>query len=255
MISVRNLHFSFGHKTLLKDASFELQPRRIYCLLGENGAGKSTLLKALAGHYPEASKTIFLNNQPLGSYVKTQSLQQYLMFLPQMLSRAENFTCREFVATAFEKEFFAGVAGTEKARLRSRTHNMIHSWQLEPLQDELLHKLSGGEWRRTQLAFAFCRQSPILILDEPDGHLDFKYIKKLADECRLHVKDEGLILMATHNFDFAQSVGTDFLFLKDGSLHHFTQHTDLHPHLKKTYGVEFEKISSTTQSNFFKPKF
>ena len=49
MIKIDNLAFSYGPKEVLKNISMNLEPGKIYGLLGENGVGKTTLLTLLSG--------------------------------------------------------------------------------------------------------------------------------------------------------------------------------------------------------------
>lgn len=255
MIQIKNLALSFNQKSILKNISIQLEPGRIYCLLGENGAGKSTLLKCLAGHYSSTAQHITINKSPLSQLVRTLDLYQHLMFLPQALPRIENFTCREFVKTAFEKEFFVGVDAPSEIRIVQRLKDLIDEWQLHPFEHELVHLLSGGEWRRTQLAFAFARQTPFLVLDEPDSHLDFRHISKLANVCRNYVSDsQRSILMATHHLDFAQTVASDFLILKDGVLHQLSDVSNLKSELENLFQISFEEFAGQN-SKILKPNY
>lgn len=52
MIQIENLSKSYGSKTVLKQINFELEPGKIYGIVGENGAGKTTLFKCIAGLEP-----------------------------------------------------------------------------------------------------------------------------------------------------------------------------------------------------------
>lgn len=253
MIHIQNLTLSFGQKTILKNISIQLNPGRIYCLLGENGAGKSTLLKCLAGHYSSTAQQIDVNKKPLSQLLRTLDLHHHLMFLPQSLPRIENFTCREFVKTAFEKEFFIGVDSASETRLMQRLEELIDQWQLRSFEHELVHRLSGGEWRRTQLAFAFARQTPFLVLDEPDSHLDFRHISKLANVCRSYVSDkQNTILMATHHLDFARAVASDFLILNNGALNLLSDVSKLTSELETLFQISFEEFTGQN-SNTLKP--
>ena len=52
MIQIENLSKNYGSKTVLKQINFELEPGKVYGMVGENGAGKTTLFKCIAGLEP-----------------------------------------------------------------------------------------------------------------------------------------------------------------------------------------------------------
>ena len=49
LVRCDNLSIHFGHRAILSDADFSIEPNERVCLIGRNGAGKSTLLKIITG--------------------------------------------------------------------------------------------------------------------------------------------------------------------------------------------------------------
>ena len=49
MLTVKNLNIFYGHKQIIENASFSIQPGEIVGLIGPNGAGKTTIMKTLLG--------------------------------------------------------------------------------------------------------------------------------------------------------------------------------------------------------------
>ncbi len=58
MISINNLDFHFGSRTLYEDANLHIKPKDKIGLIGLNGTGKSTLLRVLVGEYKPDAGTI-----------------------------------------------------------------------------------------------------------------------------------------------------------------------------------------------------
>lgn len=64
MLTVNNLNIFYGHKQVIKNASFKIQPGEIVGLIGPNGAGKTTIMKTLLG-LTKFTGSILFNNQPI----------------------------------------------------------------------------------------------------------------------------------------------------------------------------------------------
>ena len=71
LITVENLHKSYGSKTVLDEVSFTAQPGQIIGLLGPNGCGKTTLIKILTGLIKDHTGTVRINNEEPGAYSKS----------------------------------------------------------------------------------------------------------------------------------------------------------------------------------------
>ncbi|MCL2728241.1 MAG: ATP-binding cassette domain-containing protein, partial [Bacteroidales bacterium] len=90
MISLNNIHVSFGGFDLLKDISFSISPRERIGLTGKNGAGKSTLLKIMMG----------LQSPTSGACVVPDKVQ--IGYLPQQMAHAKERTVLDEALRAFD---------------------------------------------------------------------------------------------------------------------------------------------------------
>jgi iron complex transport system ATP-binding protein len=72
MLTVNNISFCAGQRTLVSDVSFSIRPGEMIALLGANGAGKSTLLKMLAGMHKPGKGHIVFNGKSLIEYSTTE---------------------------------------------------------------------------------------------------------------------------------------------------------------------------------------
>ena len=59
IVSLKNIHKSFGEKKVLKGVDFDLHKCEVHALLGENGAGKTTLMNILYGMFPQTEGNIY----------------------------------------------------------------------------------------------------------------------------------------------------------------------------------------------------
>lgn len=136
-----------------------------HVLRGASGSGKSTLLLRLAGLLDPAGVSIGGAPPDPGSNVRL------------LLPRARDHLTRERVADECPASPFVPSALHER----------------HPLA------LSGGEAQRVALAKAFAVMTPVLLLDEPEAHLDDVGRVLLVEAIARRVKEGGCVLAATHD--------------------------------------------------------
>src|ERR1700742_4832480 len=178
LLTLQDIHLTFGGTPLLEGAEFAISERERVCLVGRNGSGKSTLLKIAAGAVEADRGTRFA--QP-GATVR------YLAQEPDLSGFATTLAYVE-----------AGLApGDDPYRARYLLE------QLGLAGDEDPARLSGGEARRAALARVLAPEPDILLLDEPTNHLDLPAIEWLEQEL------EGLrsaIVMISHDRRFLSNM-------------------------------------------------
>lgn len=183
-LSLRLHAASFAYRDdrpLLIDADLHLVPGW-YGLVGANGAGKSTLLKLLAGELAPG----LARRQPAACEVHR---------LDQRVDAPD--------AGVFD---FANAWDRTASRWRSRL-------ALEPEQFERWTSLSPGERRRWQLAAALWRGADVLLLDEPDDHLDGEARALLVAALRDFA---GIGVLVSHDRALLDAVTQRTLRLREG---------------------------------------
>lgn len=158
----------------LKNVSFEIRKGESVCLVGKNGAGKSTLVKLLGRLYEPSSGAIYLDDKDLRDY-DVEALRKSMGVLTQDFSKYL-LTVRENIALGCldrENDLESAQRAARIAGLDSRVERLPDGL------DSVLGKVFGngedlsiGEWQRLGVARVLFRNSPILILDEPNSWLD-----------------------------------------------------------------------------------
>lgn len=219
ILSVRDLSFSYGAHKALDGVSFEMRRGEILCVMGPNGSGKSTLIDCAMGiHRPERG-TILLDGKDVLSYSR-QEIARHAAYVPQNHSVAFPYTVREAVLmgrTAYLPAF--GSPNEEDEQLAEAAMRRIG---ISHLADRSYGSISGGELRLVLLARALCQQTPLVLMDEPTAHLDYRNeLRFLETICELSKTDGISVLIATHaphQAFFFESAGCDVstLFLREG---------------------------------------
>ena len=189
LLTLRDIHLTFGGTPLLEGAELSLSERDRLCLVGRNGSGKSTLLKIAAGLIEPDSGEVFL--QP-GTTVR---------YLPQEADFAGHTTTLSYVE--------AGLAPDGGAH-----HAAALLGQLGLDGTEDVSRLSGGEARRAALARALAPSPDILLLDEPTNHLDLPAIEWLEDELR---SSSAALVLISHDRRFLETLSRATIWLSAGT--------------------------------------
>ena len=217
MISISDLDFHFGSRTLYDKASLHIKPKDKIGLIGLNGTGKSTLLRVLVGEYkPDGgsismSKDVSLGflNQDLLSYdthesILTVAMQAFAEALDiqkridEILVEFENNYTDDLVEKlADAQERFEALGGyTMQAQAEEILEGL--GFSTEELQKPL--KSFSGGWRmRVMLAKILLQKPSLLLLDEPTNHLDLPSIKWIENYLAGY---EGAVIIVSHDRAF-----------------------------------------------------
>ena len=160
LLSLRNVTAAYTDRIVLN--AFSLDVHRGDCLhiTGENGSGKTTLLRLMAGLLQPMSGTVW------------RAPGCVLGYLPQYrrIDREFPLTVAEVVLSGLHQR--KRLIGGFKTAHRERAAEMMDLMQIADLAPRPINELSGGQWQRTLLARALACNPDLLLLDEPDTHLD-----------------------------------------------------------------------------------
>ena len=190
---------------ILPNISLKVKRGMKLILRGPNGAGKSTLMAALRGKLPLLGGDR-IENEKLRLGVFTQDLAQEL----DTSARAVD------LVTAYAREGKFGDITISDQQARSVMGRLGLGGE-KPLR--LVGSLSGGEKARVALSMFALKASNTLMLDEPSNHLDVECIKALATALHNWGKDDGAVVVVSHDRSFCESVGfTHVGTVEDGKL-------------------------------------
>lgn len=239
-IQLSNITLVLGAKRIFENLNWEIQSGQRIGLIGANGAGKSSLFKLIEGEYaPELGGSITRARLVTTGYLPQQpELDLTLTALDAAL--AGNPRVAEVHSELEKVETSLGdpqVYGDEKKLQRTleRQHQLIEEYHafggdsypervrslllgLGLAQSELtkpLSVLSGGQKKLVGLARLLLLNPDILLLDEPDNHLDLPgkmYLEKLIREY------DGTVVIISHDRYLLDAAVTHIAELEDGKM-------------------------------------
>lgn len=191
-LRVRGLDLDRAGRPVVRGLSFELPAGESLALLGPNGAGKSSVVLALAGLLAPASGQIFVNGRPLED-LDAAAWRAKVGWVLQHAgvgrgSLEENVRWGRAIDAQAWQRGTAGLAALVQQREAGWEHRLEGDGQ----------SLSGGEMRRVALARALVVRPGLLVLDEPEAHLDAGARAELA---ALIEASRGVctVLLCTHD--------------------------------------------------------
>ncbi len=208
MLTLQNVHKSFGSFSAVKGVDLKIEEGMIFGLLGPNGAGKTTLLRMIMGLIPPTSGEISLFDTFSPS--DTQARRK-IGYMPQQLAVYPGLSVFENVM------FFGRLYGFQSSELKQRTEEVLGLVDLLDKRDEQVAHLSGGMVRRVMLATTLIHQPSLVILDEPTAGVDPSLRLRFWNWFQELSKKGISILITTHHISEA-TLCQEVVFLRDGIL-------------------------------------
>lgn len=189
-IEVRDGNFFYAKKReqrpfiYASDINFTLERGQIMAILGPNGAGKTTLLKCITGLNEWRKGATFIDDKPLKSIPQKQ-LWKRVGYVPQAHKMVFGFSIEELVVMG-RAPYISSISKPRKEDY-AKAHAALEEVGILHLAQKSCNAVSGGELQLALIARTLVADPEVLILDEPESHLDIQKqvviletLKKLA---------------------------------------------------------------------------
>ncbi|MFC4409118.1 amino acid ABC transporter ATP-binding protein [Chungangia koreensis] len=214
MISIRDLHKSFGDLSVLKGIDYEIKEKEVICVIGPSGSGKSTFLRCINLLEEITSGEVYIDgmkvNDPNTDINKIRKevgmvFQQFNLF-PHMRV-LDNITVAPIKIRKMNPKDAEGLA-----------RKLLEKVGLSDKADAYPEQLSGGQMQRVAIARALAMQPKVMLFDEPTSALDPEMVKEVLDVMKQLALEGMTMVVVTHEMGFARGMGDRVLFMDQGLL-------------------------------------
>ena len=235
LLQLRGIVKTFGSRTILDGLDFDVEPGARVGIIGPNGGGKSTLLRIVAG----------LEEPDAGEAARRRRLR--VAHLPQQVEGDDRTTLETVHAArpdlaAIEldlsrvSEQLGSLGGDldRMARVLRRQEELVARWTAaggpgfegrarslllglveEDDLDRPTHLLSGGERKLVALAACLVQEPDVLLLDEPEAHLDLEARERMEALMR---EFDGAVVSVSHDRYLLDETVTEIAELDRGRI-------------------------------------
>ncbi|MFQ5759383.1 MAG: amino acid ABC transporter ATP-binding protein [Acidiferrobacterales bacterium] len=212
IVSLNDVHKSFGDLEVLKGISFDVMKREVICIIGPSGSGKSTLIRCINALNPIDKGSIKVKGQEVNE-PKLDKLE--LRKKVGMVFQQYNLFPHK---TALENVMMAPihVLKEDRNQVEERAYRLIKKVRLEGKENSYPGELSGGQQQRVAIARSLAMNPDIMLFDEVTSALDPETVKEVLVTIRELVEDGMTCMLVTHEMGFAREVADHIYFTDRG---------------------------------------
>ncbi len=251
LIHSSQLKVKIGNTLVCRDLTIECKAGEVWGVLGRNGKGKTTLLHTLAGLRPAISGEIFIQQNSIHQLTRRQIAQQLGVLLQH---HEDSFPCSVIETVISGRHPHINHWQWESRNDWDIAHKALQSVQLSHLAQRPVNQLSGGERQRVAIATLITQNPQIMLLDEPNSHLDLKYQIMILDYLfKLTKSAQKTILMTLHDINLAARYCDKLILLMGDGEVQVGEANELlsEDNLQKLYDYPVTRIDSENFPLFF----
>jgi phospholipid/cholesterol/gamma-HCH transport system ATP-binding protein len=216
MISLENVHKSFGPKVVLNGFTLEVREGETMVIIGYSGTGKSVAIKHIVGLLEPDKGTVFVDGLEVPKLKRRElyALRSHIGYVFQFAALFDSLTVNENVAMGLVK-----LGTLTPKEISARVQEALELVDLPSAGKTLPVELSGGMRKRVGIARAIAHRPKYILYDEPTTGLD-PVTAAVIDELMVRMQKQlgvtGIVI--THDMRSAYFIGTRIAMLFEGTV-------------------------------------
>ena len=217
----------------INNISLNIEPGRIFTLLGRNGAGKTTFVRICATQLLPSSGTVKILENDL--IKDTEKIRNNISIVPQEGRPLRALTPWDHVY------YWLRIRGFNKQESYTRAEKILREFELYDFRNRLAMYLSGGMKQKVLVAMAMATDSKLLFLDEPTIGLDPVSRRQIWKAIKEKKENGTTILLTTHYMDEAEVLSDDIVIIDKGIVISQGTISDIRKNIKENIKIEISK--------------
>ncbi len=212
MVSIKDLHKSFGDLEVLKGVSLDVMKGEVICIIGPSGSGKSTLIRCINALNDFQKGSILVEGQEVNDPdLDKLELRKKVGMVFQQYNLFPHKTAIENIMMAPLL-----VLKENKAAVEKLARDLIKKVRLEGKEDSYPGELSGGQQQRVAIARSLAMSPDVMLFDEVTAALDPETVNEVLNAIKDLAKDGMTCMLVTHEMGFAREVADHIYFTDRG---------------------------------------
>ncbi|MEH6527568.1 MAG: amino acid ABC transporter ATP-binding protein [Sneathiella sp.] len=212
MVSIRDVHKSFGSLEVLKGVSMDVMKGEVVCIIGPSGSGKSTLIRCVNALNDIQQGSILVEGQEVhDDDLDKLELRKKVGMVFQQYNLFPHKTALQNIMMAPLLVLKQSKADAEKF-----ARQLIKKVRLEGKENAYPGELSGGQQQRVAIARSLAMSPDVMLFDEVTAALDPETVNEVLTTIKELALDGMTCMLVTHEMAFAREVADHIYFTDRG---------------------------------------
>lgn len=212
IITIKNLHKSFGENNILNGINFSIDKGDVSCIIGPSGSGKSTFLRCInLLEYPTQGDVLYKGRSVLSDKYDVDKYRSRVGMVFQQFNLFSNLNVLENCVVGQMK-----VLRKNRSDAKRNALKFLDKVQMTKFLDAKPKQLSGGQKQRVAIARALSMDPEVLLFDEPTSALDPETVGEVLKVMNNLAELRMTMIIVTHEMAFAKEVSNRIVFMDEG---------------------------------------
>ena len=212
IVSIKDVHKSFGSLEVLKGVSLDVMKGEVICIIGPSGSGKSTLIRCINALNDIQGGSIHVRGIDLTDpHLNKLELRKKVGMVFQQYNLFPHKTAIENVMMAPLL-----VLRENENEVRARAYDLMKKVKLEEKENAYPGELSGGQQQRVAIARSLAMSPEVMLFDEVTAALDPETVKEVLVTIQNLAQEGMTCILVTHEMGFAREIADHIYFTDNG---------------------------------------